>query len=86
MKDLSQLIGAVPGSVTDDDEGRECAAGVDVINLAGGEPISTRRPTSSTPHKAMLAGDTHYPPSFGTPELLDAIVGKLAREQRPRHP
>ncbi|MEZ4557930.1 MAG: aminotransferase class I/II-fold pyridoxal phosphate-dependent enzyme [Caldilineaceae bacterium] len=28
----------------------------------------------------MLAGDTHYPPSFGTPELLDAIVGKLARE------
>ena len=84
MKDLSQLIGAVPGSVTAMmmQKGRElAAAGVDVINLAGGEPdFNTPAHIIDAAHKAMLAGDTHYPPSFGTPELLDAIVGKLARE------
>ncbi|MCB0069900.1 MAG: pyridoxal phosphate-dependent aminotransferase [Caldilineaceae bacterium] len=63
-------------------KGRElAAAGVDVINLAGGEPdFKTPAHIIDAAHKAMLAGDTHYPPSFGTPELLDAIVGKLARE------
>ena len=84
MKDLSQLIGAVPGSVTAMmmQKGRElAAAGVDVINLAGGEPdFNTPAHIIDAAHKAMLAGDTHYPPSFGTPELLDAIVAKLARE------
>jgi aspartate aminotransferase len=84
MKDLSQLIGAVPGSVTAMmmQKGRElAAAGMDVINLAGGEPdFNTPAHIIEAAHKAMLAGDTHYPPSFGTPELLDAIVAKLARE------
>lgn len=84
MKDLSQLIGAVPGSVTAMmmQKGRElAAAGMDVINLAGGEPdFNTPAHIIEVAHKAMLAGDTHYPPSFGTPELLDAIVAKLARE------
>ena len=63
-------------------KGRElAAAGVDVINLAGGEPdFNTPAHIIDAAHKAMLAGDTHYPPSFGTPELLDAIVAKLARE------
>lgn len=84
MKDLSQLVGAVPGSVTAMmmQKGRElAAAGMDVINLAGGEPdFNTPAHIIEVAHKAMLAGDTHYPPSFGTPELLDAIVAKLARE------
>ncbi|MEZ4717160.1 MAG: aminotransferase class I/II-fold pyridoxal phosphate-dependent enzyme [Caldilineaceae bacterium] len=51
MKDLSQLIGAVPGSVTAMmmEEGRElAAAGVDVINLAGGEPFQHAGPHHST--------------------------------------
>ena len=26
----------------------------------------------------MQAGDTHYPPSFGTPDLLNAIVAKFS--------
>jgi aspartate aminotransferase len=57
------------------------AAGVDVINLAGGEPdFDTPAHIIQAAHEAMLAGDTHYPTSWGTPALLDAIVAKLARE------
>ena len=52
-----------------------------MINLAGGEPdFDTPRHIIDAAYAAMLAGDTHYPPSFGTPALLDAIVAKLARE------
>jgi aspartate aminotransferase len=29
---------------------------------------------------AVASGDTHYPPTWGTPELLDAIAAKLERE------
>ena len=84
MKDLSSLVASVPGSVTAAmmQQGRELkASGLDVINLAGGEPdFDTPRHIIDAAHAAMLAGDTHYPPSFGTPELLDAIAAKLARE------
>ncbi len=84
MKQLSDLISGVPGSVTAAmmQKGRELkAAGVDVINLAGGEPdFNTPAHIIEAAHQAMLAGDTHYPPSHGTPELLAAIAAKLARE------
>ncbi len=84
MKQLSQLVGSVPASVTAMmmQKGRELkASGLDVINLAGGEPdFDTPRHIIDAAHAAMLAGDTHYPPSFGTPDLLNAIVAKLARE------
>ena len=61
-------------------------AGHDIINLAGGEPdFNTPQHIVDAAFQAIQAGDTHYPPSFGTPELLAAIVAKLAaREQRPR--
>ena len=84
MKQLSQLVESVPASVTAMmmQKGRELkASGLDVVNLAGGEPdFDTPRHIIDAAYAAMLAGDTHYPPSFGTPALLDAIVDKLARE------
>lgn len=84
MKNLSQLIESVPGSPTTlmMQKGRElAAAGHDVINLAGGEPdFNTPQHIVDAAFQAIQAGDTHYPPSFGTPALLAAIVAKLARE------
>ncbi|OUC07228.1 aspartate aminotransferase, partial [Litorilinea aerophila] len=35
--------------------------------------------------RAIQAEDTHYPPAFGTPELLEAIVAKLQRENNVHH-
>jgi aspartate aminotransferase len=84
MQPTSTLLQSVPASVTAMmmQKGREMkAAGIDVINLAGGEPdFDTPAHITQAAHDAMLAGDTHYPTSWGTPALLDAIVGKLARK------
>jgi aspartate aminotransferase len=89
MKDLSDLVAGVPASVTATmmQKGRElAAAGHDVINLAGGEPdFDTPRHITEAAFQAIRAGDTHYPPSFGTPALLEAIVAKLERENNVRH-
>lgn len=89
MKNLSQLIESVPGSPTTlmMQKGRElAAAGHDVINLAGGEPdFDTPGHIVEAAFKAIQAGDTHYPPSFGTPALLEAIVAKLKRENNVHH-
>lgn len=89
MKNLSHLIESVPGSPTTlmMQKGRElAAAGHDIVNLAGGEPdFNTPQHVIDAAYKAMMAGDTHYPPSFGTPELLAAIVAKLKRENNVNH-
>ena len=86
MKPLSRLVESVPGSPTTlmMQKGRELAAqGLDVINLAGGEPdFDTPKHIQQAAFDAIAAGDTHYPPSFGTPELLDAICAKLERGER----
>jgi aspartate aminotransferase len=86
VKELSSLVEAVPASVTAMmmQKGREMkAAGLDVINLAGGEPdFDTPKHIQEAAFAAIRAGDTHYPPSHGKPELLEAIVHKLARENR----
>lgn len=88
MKSLSQLVESVPGSPTTMmmQKGRELAAqGLDVINLAGGEPDGdTPKHIQQAAFDAIAAGDTHYPPSFGKPELLDAICAKLERENNVR--
>ena len=88
MKLLSQLVESVPGSPTTMmmQKGRELAAqGLDVINLAGGEPdADTPKHIQQAAFDAIAAGDTHYPPSFGKPELLDAICAKLERENNVR--
>lgn len=84
MKPLSTLIQAVPASPTTMmmQKGREKkAAGFDVINLAGGEPdFDTPAHIVEAGFAAIRKGDTHYPPAFGTPALLEAISAKLARE------
>jgi aspartate aminotransferase len=89
MKSLSHLIESVPASPTTlmMQKGRElAAAGHDIVNLAGGEPdFNTPQHIIDAGYQAILAGDTHYPPSFGTPELLAAIVGKLKRENNVHH-
>ena len=89
MKDLSQLVAGVPASVTAlmMMKGKElAAAGYDIVNLAGGEPdFDTPQHITDAALAAIRAGDTHYPPSFGTPALLQAIVDKLARENDVRH-
>jgi aspartate aminotransferase len=67
--------------------GRELkAAGKDVVSLAGGEPdFNTPRHIVDAGYAAIAAGDTHYPPSPGTPALLKAIVDKLKRENDVHH-
>jgi len=57
------------------------ASGIDVISLATGDPdFATPAHIIEAAEKAMRAGDTHYPPSRGRAELVEAIVDKLARE------
>jgi len=57
------------------------AAGVDVLELAQGEPdFNTPDHVIEAAHRAMLAGQTHYTPVDGTPELKAAIAGKFRRE------
>ena len=84
MKELSRLIASIPASMSAVmmQKGREMkAAGIDVVNLAGGEPdFNTPRHIIEAAYQAMLAGDTHYPTSWGSPPLLDAICAKLLRE------
>ncbi len=84
MKPLSELVQTIPGSITAAmmQKGREMkAAGLDVVNLAGGEPdFDTPRHIQEAAFQAIRSGDTHYPPSFGKPELLEAIVAKHARD------
>lgn len=89
MKNLSSLVTSVPASPTTMmmQRGRELrAAGKDVVSLAGGEPdFDTPRHITEAGFRAIEAGDTHYPPAFGTPALLDAIVAKLKRENNVHH-
>ena len=89
MKPLSSTLQGVPPSPTTMmmQRGRELrAAGKDVVSLAGGEPdFDTPRHITEAGFRAIEAGDTHYPPAFGTPALLDAIVAKLKRENNVYH-
>ena len=57
------------------------AAGVDIIELAQGEPdFNTPEHVIEAAHRAMRAGQTHYTAADGTPELKAAIVAKFKRE------
>ena len=89
MKNLSSLVTSVPASPTTMmmQRGRELkAAGKDVVSLAGGEPdFDTPSHIVEAGFAAIRAGDTHYPPSPGTPALLKAIVEKLKRENNVNH-
>jgi aspartate aminotransferase len=57
------------------------AAGVDIVSLTQGEPdFNTPDHIIEAAHRAMRAGQTHYTPVDGTPELKAAIVEKFRRE------
>lgn len=54
------------------------ADGIDVIDLGGGDPdFITPEHIREAAITAMNSGDTHYAPSKGTPQLLEAIASKL---------
>ena len=57
------------------------AAGVEIVELAQGEPdFNTPDHVMDAAYRAMRAGQTHYTPVDGTPELKAAIVEKFRRE------
>jgi aspartate aminotransferase len=84
MRPLSARLSASEPSATQAvaDKARVLKArGVDVISLATGDPDFPTPPhIIEAAERAMRAGDTHYPPSRGSGELVEAIVDKLARE------
>lgn len=85
MRELSHLLSEMPGSVTiavNDKAKVMQAAGLDVIALAGGDPdFDTPAHIIEAGIAALNSGKTHYPaPTKGTPDLLEAIARKLARE------
>src|SRR4029079_1606114 len=56
-------------------------AGVDIVALTQGEPdFNTPDHIIEAAYQAMHAGQTHYTPVDGTPELKAAIVEKFRRE------
>src|SRR6186997_787804 len=57
------------------------AAGVDIVALTQGEPdFNTPDHIIEAAYRAMHAGQTHYTPVDGTPELKAAIVEKFHRD------
>ncbi|MEM6326762.1 MAG: pyridoxal phosphate-dependent aminotransferase [Bacteroidota bacterium] len=55
--------------------------GRDVIALSAGEPdFDTPAPIVEAGHQALRDGFTHYTPNTGIPELREAIVAKLLRD------
>ena len=58
-------------------------AGKDVIGLGAGEPdFDTPEHIKAAAIKAIQAGQTKYTAVDGTPELKQAIIGKLSRENK----
>ena len=86
MKPLSQLLSAGPPSATVAvaDRARALKAeGRDVIALAGGDPdFATPSNIVASAIAALHGGQTHYPPSRGTPALRKAIAAKLIRDNQ----
>lgn len=84
MKPLSTLLSSIPASATiaiNDKAKALKAAGRDIIALAGGDPdFDTPAHITRAALAAIDAGDTHYPPSRGTPALRKAIAAKLAKD------
>ena len=57
------------------------AAGVDVLDLASGDPdFATPEPIRAAAKSALDAGDTHYVSPAGVADLREAIVAKLKAE------
>jgi aspartate aminotransferase len=84
MRPLSEKIAAVAPSATlaISDKARKMErAGIDVISLSIGEPdFDTPAHITQACIDALKRGETHYAPSNGIPELLEAISGKITAE------
>ncbi|PIC62814.1 aspartate aminotransferase [Sporosarcina sp. P13] len=58
------------------------ASGIDIVGLGAGEPdYNTPENILQAANQSMKDGKTKYTPSGGLPELKDAIIGKLKRDQ-----
>ena len=62
------------------------AAGKEILPLASGDPnLPTDPAVIEAAHQAMLAGETHYGPAPGTPQLREAIAKRLGTRARTRY-
>jgi aspartate aminotransferase len=81
MKALSNKVSGIASSATMDIAERAKAMvreGIDVISLSIGEPdFDTPQHIRDACCESLRRGDTHYAPSRGIPELLQAIAGKI---------
>jgi aspartate aminotransferase len=84
MKPLSEKIARVAPSATlaiSDKAKKMQRDGIDIISLSIGEPdFDTPRHIKDACIDALNRGETHYAPSNGIPELLNAISEKITRE------
>ena len=84
MKPLSEKIARVAPSATlaiSDKAKKMQRDGIDVISLSIGEPdFDTPRHIRNACIDALNRGETHYAPSNGIPELLNAISKKITGE------
>lgn len=84
MRELSRKLAGIPPSATIEisNLARQMEKrGIPVISLSIGEPdFDTPRHIKDACIKALLDGETHYAPSNGIPELLEAIAAKIERE------
>ena len=84
MKALSEKVSGIASSATLDiaDRAREMVRqGIDVISLSIGEPdFDTPIHIREACCEAIRRGATHYAPSRGIPELLQAIAAKIQAE------
>ncbi len=84
MKRLSEKIAEVAPSATiaiSDKAKKMQREGIDVISLSIGEPdFDTPRHIKDACIDALNRGETHYAPSNGIPELLNAISEKIKNE------
>ncbi len=86
MKSLSEKVSGIVSSATLDvaDRAREMKRqGIDVISLSIGEPdFDTPNHIKVACIDALMRGETHYAPSRGIPELLQAVADKIQKENR----
>ncbi|HZK29913.1 MAG TPA: pyridoxal phosphate-dependent aminotransferase [Methanoregula sp.] len=84
MKNLSEKIASVAPSATlaiSDKAKKMQRKGIDVISLSIGEPdFDTPKHIKDACIEALNRGETHYAPSNGIPELLNAISEKINKE------
>jgi len=84
MRELSRKLAGIPASATIEisQRAREMEKkGIPVISLSIGEPdFDTPPHIKDACIRALIAGETHYAPSNGIPELTEAISAKVSRE------